>query len=435
MRLPLQQRLTRLAAKPHLPRRTVRLRLTLLYGGLFLLSGAALLAITYVLVVHATNGFIFKGQNGGAAVTNFGSSHKQPRPAVAIQQRPKLSAGGPGATNLTPRQLEAQAAQLEAQARQQHASVLHQLLIQSGVALAVMALISIALGWIVAGRALRPLRTITAAARDISVTNLHERLALQGPDDELKELGDTFDELLARLDASFQAQRQFVANASHELRTPLARQRTLGQVALADPDATVASLRKAHQRVLAAGAEQERLIEALLTLARGQTGLGKQQHFDLATVTERVLLTQRLEAEQRDLELFATLRAAPASGDPRLIERLVTNILENAQRHNLPGGWVKIRTGTSAGQTVLSVSNTGEVVPAGAVDRLFEPFHRLAPDRTGHGQGAGLGLSIVRAIVDAHRATVTAEPRPEGGLRVDVSFPKPGSNGNWRDHR
>jgi signal transduction histidine kinase len=408
----------RLAVRPHLPRRTIRLRLTLVYGGLFLASGAALLAITYVLVVHATDGFIFKGQHG----VGFTTSSKAPAGGVKkAGERPHLTTVGPASKGLTPRQIEAQARQLQQQAKQQHASVLHQLLVQSGIALAAMALLSILLGWIVAGRVLRPLRTITGKARDISATNLHERLALEGPDDELKELGDTFDALLARLEASFQAQRQFVANASHELRTPLARQRTLGQVALADPDATIASLRAAHERVLVAGAEQERLIDALLALARGQTGVANQEPIDLADVAERVLAAHQPEAERHELEVYARLSPAPVTGDSRLIERLVTNLVDNAQRYNLPHGRLEVATGTQNGHAVLSVSNSGPVVPPEAVDELFQPFKRLGADRTNNGAGGvGLGLSIVQAIAEAHGATVVARPQAAGGLEVSV---------------
>jgi signal transduction histidine kinase len=414
----LRERFTKLAAKPHLPRRTVRLRLTLLYGGLFLASGAALLAITYVLVVHATDGFIFKGQNG----VSFSSSTKAPPGGVKKGgERPHLTTVGPASKGLTPRQAEQQARQLQQQAQQQHASVLHQLLIQSGIALAGMSVLSILLGWIVAGRVLRPLRTITATARDISATNLHERLALDGPNDELKELGDTFDGLLARLEASFQAQRQFVANASHELRTPLARQRTLGQVALADPDATVESLRAAHERVLAAGAEQERLIDALLALARGQTGVANREPIDLADVTERVLVAHQSEAERHELEVYAQLSPAPVTGDSRLIERLVTNLVDNAQRYNLPRGRVEVSTTTQNGHAILCVSNTGPVVPGDAVGQLFQPFKRLGAERTNNGAtGVGLGLSIVQAIAEAHDATVAVQPQPTGGLEVSV---------------
>jgi len=285
-----------------------------------------------------------------------------------------------------------------------------------------MAVVSAVLGWIVAGRVLRPLRTITATARDISVTDLHERLVLDGPNDELKELGDTFDGLLERLEASFRAQRQFVANASHELRTPLARQRTLAQVALADPDASIESLRMAHERVLTAGAQQERLIEALLTLARGQTGLERREPFDLATVTGQVLQT-RSDADHQSVEVHEELAPAPVLGDARLVERLVANLVDNAIRYNVPHGSVHVTTQTRSGQAVVSVANTGPVVPPTAVERLFQPFQRLGADRTSRGDGIGLGLSIVQAIADAHGATVTARPQPEGGLDIEVSFP------------
>ena len=221
-----------------------------------------------------------------------------------------LNGSAPGPS---PKQLQAQAHQFQSLAIQQHNSLLHQLLIGSWIALAIMTVISIAVGWLVAGRVLRPLRTITTAVRDISATNLHERLTLDGPDDELKELGDTFDGLLGRLETSFNAQRQFVANASHELRTPLARQRAVAQVALSDPEATVDTLRKAHERVLASGEQQERLIEALLTLTRVQAGLDRRAPLDLATVTDEVLGARRSEAHLRGLHLDVSLTSAPTS--------------------------------------------------------------------------------------------------------------------------
>ncbi|HKA95055.1 MAG TPA: HAMP domain-containing sensor histidine kinase [Streptosporangiaceae bacterium] len=417
------RRLVSLAASPRLPRRTVRLRLTLLYGGLFLLSGAALLAVTYVLVVQATSGVIFKGQNGSQVAIS--GSHRGPAPSGGGQP-PALRTSGGGSGGLSARQLQAQARKLQAQASRQHEAELHQLLIQSGLALAGMAVLSIGLGWVVAGRVLRPLRTITAAAREISATSLHERLALGGPDDELKELGDTFDGLLARLDASFSAQRQFVANASHELRTPLARQRVLSQVALADPDASAEILRAAHERVLAAGAEQEQLIEALLTLARGQAGLGTRLPFDLAEIAGQVLGARRPAAELRGLDVHAALSVAPAAGDPRLAERLAANLVDNALNHNVADGHVDVATGIRNGQAILSVTNSGPVVPAAQVDRLLQPFQRHGAGRTGHRKGLGLGLSIVQAIATAHGGTLAIHPRPAGGLRVEVTFPAPG---------
>jgi signal transduction histidine kinase len=287
-----------------------------------------------------------------------------------------------------------------------------------------MAVISIALGWVVAGRVLRPLRTITTAVRDISATNLHERLALAGPDDELKELGDTFNALLTRLDESFQAQRRFVANASHELRTPLARQRALGQVAIDDPDATPETLRAAHERVLAAGVQQERLIDALLTLARGQTGIDRHDRFDIADITDRVLTERRAEATVREVDVRSTIPSARACGDPRLVERLVANLVDNAIRHNLARGHLTVATEDRDGRAVLIVANTGPVIAASAVDQLFTPFRRLSADRTASGHGVGLGLSIVRAIADAHAATVTTRARHAGGLQIEVAFPR-----------
>jgi signal transduction histidine kinase len=415
------RRLATVAASPRLPRRTVRLRLTLLYGGLFLLCGAALLAVTYVLVDHATAGYVLNGQNGSVGFSRpRGGSTPGNHPG---QQTVQVSGGSGG---LSPSQLLTQARQLEAQAVHQHAAELHQLFIQSGIALAVMAAISLVLGWFVAGRVLRRLRTITVAAREISAASLQERLALRGPDDELKELGDTFDGLLARLEASFDAQRQFVANASHELRTPLARQRVISQVALADPDATAETLRAAHERVLASGAQQERIIEALLTLARGQAGLGTREPFDLAEVAGQVLRARRPEAALRGLDLHEALSAAPASGDPRLAERLVANLVDNALNHNVAHGHADVATETRNGQAVVTVVNTGPVVPAAEVGRLLRPFQRHGADRTGHGKGLGLGLSIVQAIATAHGASLAIRPRPGGGLRAEVRFPPPG---------
>jgi signal transduction histidine kinase len=289
-----------------------------------------------------------------------------------------------------------------------------------------MSVVSIGLGWVVAGRVLRPLRTITATAREISATNLDRRLTLQGPDDELKELGDTFDGLLARLDASFQSQRRFIANTSHELRTPLALQRTLLQLALSDPEPTVDSLRRAYDGVLGATYQQERLIDALLTLARGELGLDRRRPLDLADVAEEALLSRTTEATDRDVLLVSTLHGAPTEGDPHLVERLVANLVDNALRYNTVAGQVEVTTGTTAEGTLLSVSNTGPLVPADQLDRLFQPFQRLGAERTRHDGGLGLGLSIVQAIATAHGATVRARSRAGGGLEVRVTFPQAG---------
>ena len=370
------------------PRRTLRLRLTTWYGGLFLLSGVALLAVTYGLVVQS-----FAGNSAGNVL---------------------CQAPGTGCHVIG-------APQARAMAVRANGAVLGELVSRSALALALVAVLSVAVGWVIAGRALRPLRTITTTARQISATSLGERLALTGPRDELTDLADTFDGLLARLEAAFAAQRQFIANAAHELRTPLARQRVLGQVALADPGATIESLRAAHERVLFAGAEQHQLIEALLTLALGQAGLDQRAPVDLAGLAADALASRQSEARYPDLTLHAALGPAPAAGSPRLAERLVGNLIDNALRHNRPGGEVSVVTGTRGSRAVLTVANTGPAVPAAAIDRLFQPFQRLVPDRTG--DGLGLGLSIVQAIASAHDATVTARPRPGGGLLVEVSFP------------
>jgi signal transduction histidine kinase len=404
-----------LASRPRLPRHTIRLRLTLLYGGLFLASGTGLLIITYVLVAHRLPGVIAVN-HPRAAGTGAGSATmiSGPVPQACAPVRP-----GP----VTPAQLARCAQQARATMARQRAAELNQLLTTSGIALAIMTVISIGLGWLVAGRVLRPLRTITTAAQRLSASSLHQRLALAGPDDELKELGDTFDGLLARLEASFAAQRQFVANASHELRTPLARQRAVVEVALADPDRTIASLSHACRRVLAAGEQQERLIEALLTLARSQRGLGRRDRVELAAVSGDAVRSRLAEAGRRELTVRADLSPAVTLGDARLAERLAANLLDNAVAHNTPGGWVRVRTGIRAGHAVLSVANSGPVIAPAQLGVLFEPFQRLGADRTGGHDGLGLGLSIVRAIADAHQATLRARALPDGGLDIQIRFP------------
>ncbi|HEV3322065.1 MAG TPA: ATP-binding protein [Solirubrobacteraceae bacterium] len=305
----------------------------------------------------------------------------------------------------------------------QRAADSHQLLVNSGIALAIVAVLALLAGWLVAGRMLRPIRTITRTARRISSTSLHERLALDGPQDELKELGDTLDDLFGRLDAAFDAQRQFVANASHELRAPLTRQRALIQVALADPDANLASLRAAHERVLASEQQLEQMIDALLSLTRGQAGLQRREHLDLAAIASKALLARESHAAGRDLDVRATLASAPTTGDPRLVERLIANLLDNAIRHNVPHGHVEITTSTRHQHALLTITNSGPTIPPEEVPRLLQPFQRLHGTRTSHTSGNGLGLAIVNAIAAAHRATLTAQPRPDGGLAVEVAFP------------
>jgi signal transduction histidine kinase len=289
--------------------------------------------------------------------------------------------------------------------------------------LAIVAVAAFALGWLVAGRILRPMATITATARRISATSLHERLALQGPRDELKELGDTLDDLFARLEASFEAQRHFVANASHELRTPLTADRTLLQVALDDPATTPDMWRSTSEELLASNTEQERLIEALLALASSEGGLDHREPADLAAIARQALDASRPWISRLGLRIEAAIQPAALDGDPLLVERLVANLIDNAVGHNIPGGHVQITTGTSHGCAVLSVASTGPVIPPAEVDRLFQPFQRFHQRRASQGNGHGLGLSIVRAIATAHGATITAHAPPGGGLAIDVTFP------------
>ncbi|MBE1530483.1 sensor histidine kinase [Actinomadura algeriensis] len=365
---------------------------------------------------RATQGvYLYQGDNG--ITTSINETREPPR-----KREPAQRDGG-GRALTPPSGLDDR--RIAELARRQKGERRRTQLVQSGIALAIMSLASIGLGWVVAGRILRRLRVVTATTREISATDLHERLALPGPADELKDLGDTIDGLLARLEAAFEAQHRFVANASHELRTPMARQRTLSQVALADPDATVESLRDAHLRVIAAGRDQERLVDALLTLARGQAGIERRVPVDLGALTAQVVRSRRAEAGGRGLTLDVSSGAAIAAGDPGLAERLVINLVDNALRHNVPDGRVTVTTGTDRDRAVLTVENTGPVVPPDALERLFVPFQRLGTERTGRGDGLGLGLSIVRAIATAHEARLDAEPRPGGGLTITLRFPRP----------
>lgn len=373
----------------------IRARLTVVYGSLFLLCGTALLTLTYFLVRHQYTGSFFVSSGKAGVISVSGTVQ-----GMAVKSSP--FGFGPDPKTIV------------AAARAQSAAALHQLLVDCGIALAVMAVLSIWLGWLMAGRALRPLRTITNTAREISASSLHRRLALDGPDDELKQLGDTFDGLLARLEAAFDAQRQFVANASHELRTPLTYERTLIEVALSDPDASVASLRRACAHVLEAGEQQERLIEALLTLSRSQRGLDDREPVDLAAVTSAACAA----ADHDGLAFKTALAPARTSGDPRLVERLVANLVSNAVRHNVTEGSVDVRTESRDGRATLMIANTGPHVDPADVPRLFRPFQR-----EGEAPGLGLGLSIVDAIARAHDATVTSRARPGGGLDVEVAFP------------
>jgi signal transduction histidine kinase len=347
---------------------TVRLRFALLYAGAFLVSGLLVASVAFLSV---------------SSVQKFGST------GPPVVRHPFAQDFGPGVV----------------------------------ITLAVLATLSVAFGWLLAGRLLRPVRVITAAARDISASNLSRRLRSNRRGDEFSRLGDTLNDLFARLEASFQAQRRFVANASHELRTPLTAERTLLQVALADPEADVATLREACEQVLALGTGTERLIDGLLTLATGERGIERRESFDLAALAADVVATRGATAARRDVRLDAT----PTTGDPRLAESLIANLAGNAIEYNRPGGWAQISTATRDGLAVVRVRNTGPVILPEEVDCLFQPFQRLGTERAARSGGHGLGLAIVRAIADAHRAPVTARARADGGLDIAVAFPAAGT--------
>jgi signal transduction histidine kinase len=395
-----------------LPRYTIRLRLAVLYGGVFLILGVVLLGIAY-----AGGSSSLSRSEVARAVEGVGVH----RSSTAAPE-PKPGAPEPGATlSVTPHS-RVEEKQLGMLAGEVHGNDQRRLLAWSAVALAFMAVASIGLGWLLAGRSLRPLQTITAAARRISASSLHERLALDGPNDELRELGDTFDELLGRLETSFTAERQFVANASHELRTPLTLERAILEVTLADPDASAASLRAACERVLAIGEEQEHTIDALLTLARSERGVERREPLLLDVLTGQVLDERHEEIARRALRLDTEIQRAPITGDRRLIERLVANLIDNAIQHNGQDGWVTVATVLEAEEAVLTVSNSGPVIASGEIASLVRPFQRLGADRTAHDGGHGLGLSIVEAIAIAHGAELAVHAQPAGGLRVEVRF-------------
>ena len=369
--------------RPHLPGRTVRSRLTLLYGGLFLLSGAVLLFLTTVLWGNVSGGGVGVSPRVSARVTQISGQF------VVPHQLPFgsgiLSGGRP--LNAVREVL----GQLNTVAANQHANDLHRLLLYSAIALGIMAVLAMGLGWIVAGRVLRPLRTITEAVRDISATNLHERLDLEGPADELKVLGDTFDQLLERLDGSFQSQRQFVANASHELRTPLATMRASLDVALAKPEPIPEQTIKLATRLHAELDHIDRLLESFLALARAQHGSADgvvPLSLDLlaASALERhagIIADLALDVEEEDCP------AAWVSGNETLLTRMVDNVIDNAVRHNKHGGWIHVRTDVVDNSARLVVENGGAVLDEDAVVELTKPFRRVGTERTGSGDEIG----------------------------------------------
>jgi len=375
-------------------RPTLRLRLALLYGGLLVAMGVVLLLTAYLLLRHAL--------------------HSGPRFRAGVPVTIELSSGQDAV-------VDARAFQLQLQQQTERT-----LLRRGTYALAAVGLLGTGGGYLLAGRALRPLQAVTSTARRLSTETLDQRIALDGPDDELKELADTFDGMIGRLQAAFDAQQRFVANASHELRTPLAVVRTEVDVTLRDPDATVDDLRAMGAVVRDATDRAERLVDALLVLAgaevRGRDGLTVREPVCLPTVVAAALDAVASETWAAGIGVERRLEPATVDGDAGLLERLAGNLVENAIRHNVRGGWVRVVTGTARGRAHLTVSSSGPVLDPAETPGLFEPFRRGGTARTA-GRGAGLGLSIVRAVVLAHGGTVEAHARPAGGLDVHAELP------------
>ncbi|MFJ7590453.1 sensor histidine kinase [Streptomyces sp. NPDC097617] len=385
-------------------RPTIRIRLTLLYGGMFLIAGILLLSIIYLLAAQALrqgNALPFQIVGGQVKVSSTNC------PGVM---------GGP----LEPEQFNAAVNQCVLEQRR-HA--LDDLLSRSLMALLGLSIIAFAFGYAMAGRVLSPLGKITRTARRVVGSDLTRRIELDGPDDELKELADTFDEMLDRLERAFTAQQRFVANASHELRTPLAINRTLLEVHLSDPGAPV-ELQQLGKTLLATNERSEQLVEGLLLLARSENQIVERKPVDLAEVASRAVDQVRGEAEAKGVEIRGERAPAVVQGNGVLLERIALNLVQNAVRYNVPeGGWVEVVTEAQHDQAVLLVSNTGPVVPAYEVDNLFEPFRRLRTERTGSDKGVGLGLSIARSVARAHGGRIQAMPREGGGLVMRVTLP------------
>jgi two-component system, OmpR family, sensor histidine kinase VanS len=393
--------LTRLAPRRmlHLPSRTVRLRLTLLYGGLFLVSGVALLATTYLL---------FRSNTGVDLIVPTGIPH-----GTAIP-------GGHNGALPNPDVLR-QVGQMYAGAVARDRQGLHEGLIQSGIALTIMTAVSIALGWLVAGRVLRPLRAMTATTRQISERSLHERLALSGPRDELKDLADTIDGLLARLEAHVAEQQRFAANASHELRTPLSLTQTLLDVARKDPNRDNGEL---VDRLHAVNTRAIDLTEAMLLLSRADQRSFTRDQVDLSLMAEEATETLLPLAEQHGVTIETSGEITPTIGSHALLLQMATNLVHNAIVHNLPEqGTVWVTTSAHPNSVELTVENTGEKLTPQLVATLAEAFQRGTERIHTDHAGVGLGLAIVKSITQAHDGTLTLTPRAAGGLRVTAQLP------------
>ena len=393
----------------------VRTRLTLIYAALFFTAGLVLLALTYALVAASLP---TQPIAGARATSHELNRLNQCKLALAPPNKPIP-------TSLVAECKQAEAAYTAGTAaglQAQRQAALSDLLVFSLVGLGVMTVASGGLGWFMSGRVLRPVRVITETARRASEENLGERLALTGARDELKELADTFDGMLERLDGAFATQRRFVANASHELRTPLTVMRTAIDVTLAKPSPTARQLTDMAVRVRRSIDRAESMVEALLALAVSDQGTRSTEFTDLATWAEDAIDAAAPEIDRLGLRVDALLDPAETAGDPQLLERMISNLVGNAVRHNEPGGWIRLRTGSRDAGVYLEIANSGPFIPDDAVPPLFEPFRRMEA-RTSVRDGVGLGLSIARSVVTAHRATLTARSQPAGGLDISVVIP------------
>ncbi|MFF8594861.1 sensor histidine kinase [Streptomyces sp. NPDC015220] len=386
-------------------RPTIRIRLTLLYGGMFLIAGILLLSIIYLLAAQALR------------------TGNQPLFKIVDFSNLKVSSNDcPGVNNGNLSLSEFNAA-ISACTDHQRQVALDSLLSRSLLALLGLAVIAFAFGYAMAGRVLAPLGRITRTARAVAGSDLSRRIELDGPDDELKELADTFDDMLERLQRAFTAQQRFVGNASHELRTPLAINRTLLEVHLSDPNAPV-ELQQLGKTLLATNERSEQLVEGLLLLARSDNQIVERKPVDLAEVASQAVDQVHGEAEAKGVEIRGERKPAVVQGNGVLLERIALNLVQNAVRYNTAeGGWVEVLTDVQHGRAVLSVTNTGPIVPAYEIDNLFEPFRRLRTERTGSDKGVGLGLSIVRSVARAHGGHIAAQPREGGGLVMRVTLP------------
>jgi len=387
------------ATTPRARRRlTVRMRLTLMYTAVILVAGSTLTGLSYFWALQS-----YPSTAGTGA---------------AILSRLEANRGTPSAV------LKDRADLLRRALDEQRQAALNSLLRQSLLALGLVGAAAVGLGWVLAGRTLGPVQQITETARRVADRSLHERIALRGPQDEFKELADTFDAMLERLDRAFDSQRRFVANASHELRTPLAINRTLLEVALTRTDLP-ADLRQLLTTLIATSGRSEQLLDGLLTLARSENESIARRPVDLSDVAAQAVELTAHEASRAGVLVDAEPDPAVITGDPALLERVALNLVQNGIRHNHDGGWVTVHTGRSgdAGWAELTVANTGPVVRGHDVADLFEPFRRLGDERAGTDRGVGLGLSIVRSVVRNHGGEVTAEPRDGGGLVVRVVLP------------